>query len=73
MEIVQGQIFEISDAEKMVEGIKDYIARAKSANIRKAYRTDWRDFDLWCQTKGLISLPAFPVPLASYLIELFEP
>jgi site-specific recombinase XerD len=70
MPLVKAQIFEISDAEIMVEEIKDYIKRSKSENTRKAYRTDWKDFDGWCKTKGLNSLPAMPVTIASYLIYL---
>lgn len=70
MSLVKAQIFEISDAEIMVEEIKDYIKRSKSANTRKAYRTDWDNFKSWCKSKGLNSLPASPVTIASYLIFL---
>lgn len=70
MSTVQAQIFEISDAKKMADEILYYITRSKSESTRKAYRTDWKDFESWCRSKGLNSLPAFPATIAGYLISL---
>ena len=39
----------------------------------RAYRADWADFALWCQTLGADALPAAPEVLAAYLAELAQP
>ncbi len=70
MTLIPTQTYEIAEAEMMVEEIKDYITRAKSANTRKAYRTDWKDFDKWCRLRGMVSLPASPATIAGYLVDL---
>jgi len=69
MEIITTQTFEIAEAELMAEQIKDYISKAKSQSTRKAYQSDWKDFDQWCLSKRLISLPAMPATVAAYLID----
>lgn len=53
------------------------IARAVSwtrapATLR-AYRSDWADFTIWCQTLGVDPLPARPEVLAAYVCELAQP
>jgi len=70
MGLILAQTYEITATEMMVEEIKDYIIRAKSASTRKAYRNDWKDFDMWCRTKGLVSLPACSATIAGYLVDL---
>lgn len=67
MNLVQVPPYEIANAELMAEKVKGYISNAKSENTKKAYRSDWRDFELWCQANGLISLPASPATVAAYL------
>ncbi len=53
------------------------IARAVQASrapaTLKAYRTDWADFTLWCETHGLGSMPAAPAAVAGYVADLAEP
>lgn len=70
MTLITSPSYEITDADLMVEEIKDYIKKAKSSNTRKAYRTDWQDFDHWCKSKRLTSLPASPATIAGYLVDL---
>jgi site-specific recombinase XerD len=41
-----------------------------SANTRRAYASDWRQFCAWCDVHGLTSLPAVPTTLVLYLTEL---
>lgn len=69
MTIEVTETFDICQYEEMTEQIKDYMAKSKSEATRKAYRNAWKDFDLWCVTKGLISLPAQPATIAAYLID----
>lgn len=53
----------------MAEQIKDYISKSKSKSTRKAYQNAWLDFEQWCSSKGLSSLPAMPATIAAYLID----
>lgn len=69
MELITTKTFEIAEAELMAEQIKDYMSKAKSKSTRKAYQSDWKDFDQWCASKRLISLPAMPATVAAYLID----
>jgi site-specific recombinase XerC len=63
------ETFDICQFEEMTEQIKDYMAKSRSDATRRAYRNAWKDFDLWCLSNGLVSLPAMPLTIASYLIE----
>jgi integrase len=44
-----------------------YASASKSANTRRAYRSDWADFSAWCTERGLHALPAEPATVAVYL------
>ena len=64
-----GQVLVTAEAEAtvavalsaMAAQARDYAQQAKSANTRRAYRSDWADFAVWCQAHGLAALPAAPV------------
>lgn len=44
------------------------LARAeKSEATRRAYCTDFRFFSEWCESKGVLALPALPETVAAYL------
>jgi site-specific recombinase XerD len=45
----------------------DYARDARSANTIRAYRADWADFTAWCETAGLLALPALPDTIVWYL------
>ncbi|MGA2435370.1 MAG: site-specific integrase [Bryobacteraceae bacterium] len=47
-----------------------FISAAKAPATRKAYRSDWQQFDRWCSEHGLISLPASPETVTLYLAAL---
>ena len=49
---------------------RDYRARAKAANTIRAYDSDWRQFEGWCDERGLDVLPARPAAVATYLATL---
>lgn len=70
MSLLSNPTFEIQDAQALTEKIKDYIFCAKSAQTRKAYRSDWNEFEKWCVDKGLVSIPAEPTTIAAYLADL---
>jgi hypothetical protein len=46
---------------------RDYIEQAKADNTRKAYRSDWQDFERWCRSEGVDALPATGEVLALYI------
>jgi integrase len=58
--------------------LEDLVARAnayattetRASSTRKAYLTDFRSFEGWCQEHGLASLPATPATVAVYLAAL---
>jgi site-specific recombinase XerD len=54
----------------LAQQTRDYIRGSKAANTRKAYRSDWRDFEGWCAAHNLISLPATPETVAMYISDL---
>lgn len=46
------------------------ISRAKAPATVKAYRNDWRDFELWCRSHNLPSLPSTPEIVCLYASDL---
>ena len=52
--------------------VRAYLAAEKSANTRRAYRTDWADFTSWCEGVNLAVLPAAPATTARYLAQLAD-
>lgn len=51
----------------LIKSAQSYVAAAKSARTRAAYRSNWQAFDGWCARHGLNSLPAAPETVALYL------
>ncbi len=47
-----------------------FISAAKADATRKAYRSDWQQFDRWCAEHGLAPLPASPETVTLYLAAL---
>jgi integrase len=43
---------------------------ARSENTRRAYASDWRDFERWCESASLSALPASADSLSLYLVDL---
>jgi integrase len=56
----------------LAEQARDYLRQAKAENTRRAYRSDWRDFEAWCVKHNLIPLPAAPETVALYVSELAQ-
>ena len=55
-----------------VAAAASYRRRAKSANTTRAYTSDWRQFEAWCDQRGLDTLPARPEAVATYLAVLAQ-
>ena len=51
----------------------EYILASKAAATRRAYDSDWRDFEAYCQRHSLASLPAEPRTVALYITHLSNP
>ena len=48
---------------------QDYAKNSRSKNTVKSYSSDWKDFDFWCQSRELKSMPADPRTVACYLAD----
>ena len=56
--------------ERLAEQARVFIEAAKAGNTRRAYRSDWRQFESWCRDQGLASLPAAPETVTLYITAL---
>ena len=68
--IVQEQLSSLLAGE--VAAAASYRRRAKSANTTRAYASDWRQFEAWCDERGLDPLRALPEAVATYLAALAQ-
>jgi len=50
----------------------DYAGSARAANTVRAYSSDWRDFQSWCASKNLPSMPAEPMTIGLYISHLAQ-
>ena len=58
--------------EGVIEKTREYIQQAKADNTLRAYRSDWHDFETWCNNQGVNPLPAVPQVVALYITSLVE-
>jgi len=56
--------------EDLAGRARGFMAAAKAPNSRRAYRSDWRQFESWCRSHRLACLPAVPETVALYLTAL---
>jgi integrase len=54
---------------ELVRRATDYATAAKAERTRRAYATDWADFEAWCAGQGLAALPALPTTVGVYLAD----
>ena len=54
------------------ERTRAYIERSKSDNTKRAYRSDWADFEAFCERRGVKSLPASERTVGAYLVHLAD-
>jgi len=78
-ELVSQQLTEARDGaspERLAQleaKIATAVRRSRSEATLTAYRSDWADFETWCDGLGLPCLPAQPGTVAAYLAELADP
>ena len=50
--------------------VNEYLRASKSRNTIRAYRSDWEDFDKWCEANSVQALPAAPEVVCAYLTSM---
>ena len=60
---------QVPSIEELIQKAKAFVAAAKAPATLKAYRNDWRDFESWCRTHQLPSLPSTPETVALYIAD----
>ena len=53
--------------ERLADRARDYVEAASSANTRKAYASDWKQFAAWCRRQGLETFPPSPQVVGLYI------
>ena len=58
----------------LTEKVKEYgrLGLEGAVNTQRAYRTDLKDFNEWCETNGQIPFPVSPETLAAYVSHLAD-
>ena len=54
------------DLSQYHDSVFKNIEAAKSENTRRAYSSDWKNFEAWCSIAGVSPLPATPSMIAAY-------
>jgi site-specific recombinase XerD len=62
----------IAALEARMSELQQQLLATKALNTLRAYRTDLRDFHAYCQAHGVAAVPAAPLTVARYLVELLE-
>ena len=63
---------DVAARQELLEAARTYAAASRSANTRRAYQSDLRDFTAWCDSNGVHALPAAPDTVALYLTALAQ-
>jgi len=70
------QISTMIDGEQIIRELavvaelaQNYAHHSRSDNTKRSYASDLRDFELWCLSKNLKSMPADPCSVACYLAD----
>jgi len=58
---------QVQTLNQLADQASNFARQSKSANTRKAYKSDWKHFIAWCAMNGVISLPAPQEAIALYL------
>jgi len=56
-------------SDDLRDKVSDLRSASKSANTRRAYLSDWRRWETWCQQNDLVSMPAHPDTVSAYLAD----
>ena len=61
---------EVARLDDLAGRARVFMEAAKSENSRRAYRSDWGQFESWCRDHDVVCLPAAPETIALYLTAL---
>ena len=61
-----------AELERLVEVTNVYADASRAKNTKRAYEADWQAYRMWCELKGLPSMPVNPDTAATYLGALAE-
>jgi integrase len=61
-----------AEVERLFESAKEHASDAKAENTKRAYRSDWRQFEEWSAGLHVSPLPATPEVTAAYVTHLAE-
>lgn len=64
------QVLDAAELDRLARDTREFVAAAKAESTRRAYRSDWRHFESWCQDRSLAALPATPETVALYITSL---
>jgi len=53
--------------DALADRARDYVAAASSANTRRAYASDWKQFASWCRRQGVEMFPPDPQVVGLYI------
>ena len=51
------------------ERVREFVRASKAENTLRGYRSDWRNFCLWCEVQLAGPLPASPEIVAAYIAD----
>lgn len=60
---------EISDVPTLRDRVRGYLESSRARSTIRTYRSDWRQFEAWCEVRSVSSLPATSETVAAYLAD----
>ena len=64
------EIAKKTELAKLADGAQKLAEATKSQNTKTAYKSDWRQFELWCDGLGHGPLPCTPEIVALYVVHM---
>jgi len=55
--------------DELTDKVGELRQASKSANTRRAYKSDWSQWATWCEAQGIVSMPAHPQSVCAYLAD----
>jgi site-specific recombinase XerD len=62
----------LQELQQNAESAREYAENARAENTRRAYRSDWRQFEAWNIARNLTALPAAPATIGRYLADMAD-
>lgn len=59
-----------TEMKELQKETKQHLFNSKSENTKRAYTSDWKQFERWCEQNEFVSLPADPETVAYFLTHL---